>query len=85
MTHLPNMITIIFFVQQVERFYEIKQARDTRTWRRGVEEKTYEVKFDKSKAGNYVSSAIVVAAGKVPFFGLIHGNVFMRFLLLFQV
>ena len=33
--------------------YEIVQEHDTRRWKRGVEEKTYSVKFDQSKAGNY--------------------------------
>ena len=31
--------------------YIISAARDIRRWKRGVEEKKYSVKFDKSKAG----------------------------------
>jgi len=31
--------------------YVISAARDIRRWKRGVEEKKYSVKFDKSRAG----------------------------------
>lgn len=34
--------------------YVISAARDIRRWKRGVEEKKYSVKFDKSKAGKLI-------------------------------
>lgn len=33
--------------------YKIIQAHGNRTWKRKVEEKVFEVKFEQNKAGNY--------------------------------
>ena len=38
---------------RVNKAYEIGVAFDTRQWKRGVEEKTYEVKFNTDNSGLY--------------------------------